>query len=77
MITPIIIQIIFWAGVVAIIVVSIIGIVTGESTSERAFSIVWLLLGPIWWRVVCEVLIIVFRMNETLTDIRNNTASTK
>jgi hypothetical protein len=30
-----------------------------------------MLLGPIVVRVICEVLIVSFRMNETLTEIRN------
>ncbi len=31
-----------------------------------------MLLGPIAVRIYCELLIIFFRMNETLTDIRND-----
>jgi len=30
-------------------------------------------LGPIVVRIYCELLILLFRMNETLTEIRNNT----
>jgi hypothetical protein len=31
-----------------------------------------MVLGPVIVRIYCEVLILFFRMNETLTDIRNN-----
>jgi hypothetical protein len=33
-----------------------------------------MVLGTVIWRVYCELLILFFRMNETLTEIRDNLA---
>jgi hypothetical protein len=30
-----------------------------------------LILGPVMWRVYCEILIVIFRINETLVDIKD------
>jgi hypothetical protein len=72
MITPAIIQVLFWIGVVGSIVGGITTIATGGGAGV-AGGIVMLILGPIWVRVLCEVLIVVFRINENLTDIKHNT----
>lgn len=69
MITPVIIQIIFWLGLLGVLIASFVAM--GE---EPVAGILALFFGPIIWRVYCEILILIFRMNESLTDIRNNTA---
>jgi hypothetical protein len=49
-----------------------------QKVTVREFSLTYLLagvafffVGPILWRMYCEVLIVFFRMNETLTDMRH------
>lgn len=79
MITPIIIQVLFWIGVALCIIGGLIGVVRGASADYGGGMMVVtglleLFLGPIVVRIYCELLIIFFRMNETLTDIKNNTA---
>lgn len=69
MITPIIIQILFWIGVVATVVGGLGLMIGGQGFGGLLF----LLLGPLFVRVYCEILILFFRMNETLTEIKNNT----
>lgn len=69
MITPILIQVIFWIGVV-VTVVGGLGLIIGGQGFE---GLLLLLLGPLFVRVYCEILILLFRMNETLTEIKNNT----
>jgi hypothetical protein len=77
MVTPIIIQILFWIGVVTSVIVGIVLIVGG--VSGRAYGggtqvflgILWLLLGPVIARIWCEVLIVLFSINDTLTEIKN------
>jgi len=83
MITPIVIQIIFWIGVVACIVGGLVMMFAGEalaSTEARGAGflagLAVLILGPLAVRVYCEILIVIFRINESLTDIRSNTART-
>ncbi len=73
MLAPVIIQIVFWIGVTLIIISGIWGLVGGDDVLERVLALVYLVLGPLLWRVVCEVLILLFRISETLTDIKNNT----
>jgi hypothetical protein len=79
MITPTIIQVLFWVGVV-------VSVIAGLATMVMSFSdygggagtffagLLMLVLGPVMVRVYCELLILFFRMNETLTDIKNGLA---
>jgi len=76
MITPIIIQIVFWIGIVGILVLGIAAIVDGISNESDVGEVIVvgvliLILGPIIWRVFCEILILTFRIIETLADLRN------
>lgn len=68
MLTPLFIQIFFWIGVVVSIITAIVNFVH----SQWLDGIQTLILGPIVVRVVCEFFILFFRMNDTLTDIRNS-----
>lgn len=77
MITPIIIQIVFWIGVVACVVGGLVVMFVIQLPAPKAqqflCGLALLLLGPLAVRVYCEIFIVLFRMNQTLTDIRNNT----
>ncbi len=73
MITPVIIQIIFWIGVAAAIIGGIVVLVAADEAGTRVLGLLYMILGPLYWRVFCEMVILFFRMNETLTDIKNNT----
>jgi hypothetical protein len=73
MITPVIIQIIFWVGVVLCILFGLGAIFVGSQYGER--GVVWgilvIIFGPVLVRIYCEILIIFFRINETLTEIKH------
>jgi hypothetical protein len=73
MITPILIQIVFWLGLVGCVAFGAYLLVKGHDNREKAAGAALLFGGPIVIRVYCEILIVVFRINETLTDIRTNT----
>lgn len=84
MITPLIIQVLFWIGVGVSVIAGLIMIVSGASSrsdyygessggGEVIIGILLLIVGPFIVRVWCEMLILFFRMNETLTEIKNNT----
>ena len=83
MITPIIIQIIFWMAVAFSLIFGLVSIlmvlvasphVDGLITLGGLFgSVLWMIVGPVIARVYCEILILFFRMNDTLTEIKNNT----
>jgi hypothetical protein len=84
MVTPIIIQILFWLGVIVCVVAGLVMMVSAPTaspswgqTKEQAAGLqmlgglALLVLGPLACRVYSELLILLFRMNETLTDIKN------
>jgi hypothetical protein len=70
MITPVIIQIIFWLYVAFFVIGGFVVMFSGSRGSGVLPGIGMVLLGPVVARIFCEILIIMFRMNETLTDIR-------
>lgn len=73
MITPLVIQILFWLGVVVTIVMGLFTLVTADGLAKLG-GLVMLALGPLAVRIYCELLIVLFRMHESLTDIADNTA---
>jgi len=76
MVTPLIIQVIFGLGVIVSLVVGAAMIIYGATDYDRVGRHIWkgillFCLGPLAVRVYCEILIIFFRMNETLTEIKH------
>lgn len=77
MITPIIIQILFWVGVAVCVIFGLLTIVGAASSPYGGGGLGILVglgiivIGPIGVRIYCEVLILFFRMNETMTEIKN------
>jgi hypothetical protein len=75
MLTPIIIQTVFWVGVVICVILGIIFILMGVGQYGGGPNVLkgmlLLFLGPIAVRIYCEILIIFFRINETLTEIKH------
>ena len=66
MITTTIIQIIFWIGVAGMVVAGLASM--GESVIGGLAIIFFGILGV---RLNCELLIVIFRANDTLSDIRS------
>lgn len=95
MITPVLIQLLFWLTVIMCILLGIYQIIDGLIPQVRVSSLLsessrkqtnlmevfmgffTLAVGPIGARIYAELLILFFRMNETLSDIRQNTQRTK
>jgi hypothetical protein len=74
MVTPVIIQILFWVGVIACVVGGIAMIAMGSKYFGSQMLLKGALLiifGPLVVRVYCEILIVLFRINETLTEIKH------
>ena len=78
MITPYIIMVIFWLAIVGLIIGLVAGTIgilaTKDQTAILGLCILWpvgLPLGVLVIRIYCELLILFFRMNETLTEIKN------
>ncbi len=79
MITPTIIQILFWVGVAGAIIGALVmmGMSFGRyggGAAQFLGGLVFLVVGPVMVRIYCELLILFFRMNETLTEIKNGLA---
>ena len=75
MITPVIIKFLFWLGILGCIIAGILLIVMGSIWEGLDVELVfmgigYIVLGPIVVRIYCELLIILFSINDTLTDIR-------
>jgi hypothetical protein len=77
MVTPVIIQILFWVGVLICLIGGAIMVVYGAShVQDGQGQYLWqgvllFVLGPLGVRVYCEILIVFFRINETLTEIKH------
>ena len=72
MLAPVLVQIIWWFFNVAIILVGL-GISGGRVGLEGILSLVGIVPLLIINRIVAELFMLPFSMNETLTDIRTNT----
>ena len=69
MITPMIIQILFWVGVAGVVIMGFVSMFSGQFLAGLGMIV----FGPIAVRLWTELLIVIFKINDTLTDIRNNT----
>jgi Domain of unknown function (DUF4282) len=72
MVTPAVIQVLYWI-VIALIV---IGLITSLFHGFWGFigGIVVAVVGFIFWRVYCELILVIFRIHAQLGDIARNTA---
>jgi hypothetical protein len=74
MVTPVIIQILFWVGVIACLAGGIAMIAMGSEyygSSMTLKGVLLIIFGPLLVRIYCEILIVFFRINETLTEIKH------
>ena len=77
MVTPVIIQILFWIGAVLCLITGVIMVIYGATQFQAGEGqYLWkgallFVLGPLGVRVYCEILMIFFRINETLTEIKH------
>jgi uncharacterized membrane protein len=76
MVTPAIIQVLFWIGVAVTVIASLVTMGSsfgtyGGGVGTFVGGLLMLVLGPVVVRIYCELLILFFRMNETLTEIKN------
>jgi hypothetical protein len=71
MITPFVIQAIFWIAVVISIIAGIVQIIAGGMGIVT--GLLTIILGPLAARIYCEIVILFFRMNDHLRQIQHNT----
>lgn len=80
MITPTIIKIIFWVGVAFSVLTGLIMMIAGSSEGEGLVTFagfIFIFIGSLMTRVYCELLIIFFKMHESLNEIKNELAKQK
>ncbi|MFC0524447.1 DUF4282 domain-containing protein [Pontibacillus salicampi] len=75
MITPTIIKAIFWIGVGLSILTGFIMVISGATSDwggglQILTGLVTIILGPFIIRIYCELLIVLFKMNEALQELR-------
>lgn len=69
MLTPWLVQVLFWGALMVFIIIGIVDIIHHESW-RVVLEIV--ILGPLVMRIIGEVLILFFRINDHLAAIRAN-----
>lgn len=74
--TPSLIKIVYWLGIAAIVIVSLITIFSafsymGGGIKQILGGLFMLVAGTIFWRVACEGIILSFRIYDRLTEIRD------
>ena len=67
MVTPTIIQLVFWI----LVAMTIVSAITAFWHKEIIVGFVTLIVGPLIVRIGCETLIVLFRIHDYLADIRN------
>jgi hypothetical protein len=70
MISGFVVQVVFVLGLIVIV----IGGIGAIANDQAVLGLLLLALGGLYWRIVCEVLIVIFRMHSSLNAIRTNTA---
>jgi uncharacterized protein DUF4282 len=71
MLTPVVIQIVFWIAVVITVVVGFIQLFGGGFAVIT--GLLTMILGPVVARIYCEIVIVFFRINDHLRQIQQNT----
>jgi len=81
MITPTIIRFIFWIGSGLMVIGGLVAFFSSLGRyGDAAGAIVGLLtilVGPVVVRIICEQVILFFRINETLSEIRSDLQDVK
>ena len=73
MITPLLIQALFWILSAIVMIIGVVLLIVGDGPGQRIAGFLMIFLGPLAVRVYLEIFMVAFRINETLTDIRANT----
>jgi hypothetical protein len=75
MITPVLIQVLFWIGIVVVVIAALV-MMFGHGIAGFLGGLVYLVVGPIFVRVYCELIIVLFRIFEELKSLREGLVPT-
>ena len=67
MITPILVQVLFWIA----LMLTIISAANYAIHKEFLTALLTLVLGPVFVRAICETMIVLFSINDSLKDLKN------
>lgn len=75
MITPIFIKIAFWIGIIGSLVGGVGTIISGVLSDQFGFiqilgGLLVMMIGPLVVRIYCELLIILFKMHQSINEIK-------
>jgi hypothetical protein len=74
--TPLVIAILFWWGLIFIVIVGFAIVFQEEHDLQLSLgtrigiAIAWIFFASLFWRVLCEMPMVIFRSYETLAEIR-------
>jgi hypothetical protein len=71
LITPRFIQILFAIGLAGIV----LGSLAALAGDQPVAGILFLLFGVLYWRILCELFFVLFRINDTLSGIKRDTGA--
>jgi hypothetical protein len=81
MITPTIIRFIFWIGSGLMVIAGLVALFSNlgryGSAASAIGGLLTIFIGPVVVRIACEQVILFFRINETLSDIRSDLQDVK
>lgn len=67
MITPMLVQVFFWAA----LALTLVSAVTYALHKEFLTALLTLALGPLFVRALCETMIVLFSINDSLKELKN------
>jgi hypothetical protein len=74
--TLLVIAILFWLGLISIVIAGFVMVVLPEDEpsvslgTRIGIAIAWIFFASLFWRVLCEMPMVLFRSYEALTEIR-------
>src|SRR5512137_1205092 len=76
LVTPLVVEALFWLGVLGSLVFGVLFIVDGTAeygggATQIAIGVFMVLLGPVFARISCELIIVLFGIHRTLGEIRD------
>jgi hypothetical protein len=75
--TPLVIAILFWLGLISIVIAGFVIVFFPEGNEPSVslgtrigIAIAWIFFASLFWRVLCEMPMVLFRSCEALAEIR-------
>ncbi len=70
LITPIVIQVLFWIGVISCVIGGLITMIFIREAESIMVGLAMIILGPIFVRIACEFYILIFKFYEAIVALK-------